>query len=101
MLDWWWYYRVNFYEPEGFVDRAVYDFNQFRPYRDAIYLNGAKFFEALRNQIGDEAFMAFLSDYAQTYQHKIATANDFFSILHKHTDKDVQGLLQQYFEITR
>jgi aminopeptidase N len=101
MLDWWWYYRVNFYEPAGFIDRSVYDFKQFRPYRDAIYLNGAKFFEALRIKIGDDAFFAFLGDYAGQYQHKIATAADFFSVLHAHTDKDLNELLGKYFQTLR
>ncbi len=43
-LDWWWTYRVNYYEPEGWVDMTIYDApqvtNQYRRYRDPVYLRG-------------------------------------------------------------
>jgi aminopeptidase N len=100
-LDWWWYYRVDFYEPSGWIDGSVYDFNQFRPYRDSVYLNGAKFFEDLRNLIGDEAFFAFLKDYARQEQHQVATAADFFAILRENTDQDLDALLEKYFQTAR
>ncbi|OGN93169.1 MAG: hypothetical protein A2Z71_05770 [Chloroflexi bacterium RBG_13_50_21] len=98
LVDWWWYYRVNFYDPGGWIDGAIYDFSQFRPYRDSVYLNGAKFLDDLRNLIGDEAFFAFLRDYADQDAHRIATAADFYSILKEHTSKDLDSLLDQYFQ---
>jgi hypothetical protein len=98
LVGWWWYYRVNFYNPSGWVDSSIYDFNQFRSYRDAIYLNGAKFLEDLRNLIGDQAFFAFLRDYASQNAHGIATATDFFTILKNHTSRDLDGLLTNYFQ---
>jgi Peptidase family M1 domain len=101
LVDWWWYYRVNFYNPSGWVDGSIYDFNQFRPYRDAIYLNGAKFLEDLRNLIGDQAFFAFLRDYAHQNDYGIATAADFFTILRAHTSKNLDGLTSNYFQHTR
>ena len=97
IVDWWWYYRVNFYDPSGWVDGAIYDFNLFRPYRDAVYLNGAKFFQELRTLVGDEVFFAFLKDYADREAEHIATGNDFFVILKDHTSKDLDGLLGQIF----
>jgi hypothetical protein len=97
LVDWWWYYRVNFYDPDGWVDGAIYDFNQFRPYRDAVYLNGAKFLDDLRTLIGDQAFFAFLRDYAGQNKYQIASAKDFFTILQENTDKDLDGLLVEYF----
>jgi hypothetical protein len=101
LLDWWWYYRVNFYEPAGWVDGSIYDFNQFRPYRDAIYLNGAKFLDEVRDLVGDEAFFAFLRDYAVQQNHKVADAADFFAILRTHTDEDLGGLMEKYFQGAR
>jgi hypothetical protein len=98
IVDWWWYYRVNFYAPTGWVDGSIYDFNLFRPYRDAVYLNGAKFLQDLRTLIGDEAFFAFLKDYASREADHIATADDFFGILKSHTSKDLSGLLATYFK---
>ena len=98
IVDWWWYYRVNFYDPSGWVDGAIYDFNLFRPYRDAVYLNGAKFFQELRTLVGDDVFFAFLKDYAGREAEHIATGNDFFVILKDHTSKDLDGLLAEYFQ---
>jgi aminopeptidase N len=89
---------VVVYEPSGWVNGSIYDFNQFRPYRDAVYLNGAKFLEDLRNLIGDQAFFFFLRDYANENAHAIATAADFFTILRDHTSKDLDGLLAEYFQ---
>jgi hypothetical protein len=98
LVDWWWYYRVNFYDPVGWVDGTIYDFDQFRPYRDAVYLNGAKFLDDLRSLIGDQAFFAFLRDYASQNRYQIATATDFFAILEENTGKDLDGLLAEYFQ---
>lgn len=98
IIDWWWYYRVNFYDPTGWVDGSIYDFNLFRPYRDAIYLNGAKFLQYLRTEIGDEAFFAFLKDYASREAYHIATAGDFFAILKDHSSKNLDNLIAEYFQ---
>jgi len=97
LVDWWWEYRVNFFEPDGWVDRSIYDYDEFRPYRDAVYLNGAKFLHDLRNLVGDEAFFSFLRDYAIQNKNRIATATDFFGILQEHTDEDIDGLINDYF----
>jgi hypothetical protein len=101
LVDWWWYYRVNYYDPSGWVDGSLYDFNQFRPYRDAIYLNGAKFLQDLRDLIGDQAFFTFLRDYAHKNAYGIATTADFFSILRDHTSKNLDGLLSKYFQTSK
>src|SRR4030042_4641274 len=97
LVDWWWEYRVNFFEPDGWVDRSIYDYDEFRPYRDAVYLNGAKFLNDLRNLVGDETFFSFLRDYAIQNKNRIATATDFFGILQEHTDEDIDGLINDYF----
>lgn len=98
LLDWWWSYRVNFYEPHGWVDSAIYNFSLFRPYRDSIYLHGAEFLSDLRTLIGDEAFFAFLRAYARQYAYKIATASDFFALLDDYTDQDLDELIAKYFQ---
>ena len=101
LVDWWWIYRVNFYDPDGWVDGTIYDFDQFRPYRDSVYLNGAKFLDDLRNLVGDQAFFAFLRDYASQNRNQIATATDFFAILQENTSKDLDGLLLEYFQVAK
>ncbi|MFZ2095374.1 MAG: M1 family aminopeptidase, partial [Anaerolineales bacterium] len=101
LVNWWWYYRVDFYNPSGWVDNSIYDFSQYRPYRDAIYLNGVKFLEDLRNLIGDQAFFDFLRDYTHKNAHSIATTEDFFTILRNHTTQDLNGLISEYFQFSK
>lgn len=96
-LEWWWAYRVNYYEPKGWVDGSIYNPDGYRAYRDAIYLNGALFLEDLRNLIGDEAFFTSLKDYANQYAHRIATTDDFFKIVNAHTSVDIAPLKDKYF----
>lgn len=99
--NWWWYYRVYFYDPTGWVDSSIYDFDDPRPYRNAVYLRGAIFLDELRNLIGDQTFFAFLRDYAQTNAYSLATSNNFFTILRRHTSQDLYGLINTYFHSIR
>ena len=97
LLEWWWDNRVRFHEPSGWVDITIYDTDDFKVYKDAVYLRGALFLEDLRVLVGDEAFNTFLLDYLKQYTYEQATANGFFTLLEKHTDADLSGLLSEYF----
>ncbi len=96
--DWWWNFRVNYFGPHGYVDSNVYDFATFRDYVDAVYLNGANFLDDIRNRIGDQAFFAFLKDYAERFSYRRATTADFFAVLRDHTNKDFSDIMQAYFQ---
>jgi hypothetical protein len=98
LLAWWWSYRIDFYNPQGFVDTAIYDGQGFRPYTNATYFRGAHFLEDLRTRIGDEAFFAFLQDYLAQGRGRIVTAGDFFRLLNEHTRTDYSDLVRQYFQ---
>jgi hypothetical protein len=97
-LDWWWAYRVNYYDPRGWVDGSIYNPEGYRAYRDAVYLNGAVFLDDLRTLIGDKAFFDFLKDYHTQNTGKIATEDLFFEILAQHTQEDLTPLISQYFK---
>ena len=97
LLDWWWGFRVNFYQPAGFINGSIYEYNGFTPYRNAVYLRGAQFLEALRQAVGDEAFFDFLQDYVKQRAHRLASAEDFFTILKEHSSVDIEPLQQEYF----
>jgi len=100
-LDWWWNYRVNYYQPRGWVDDTIYnphgEVEAYRAYRDTVYLNGAKFLEDLRQSIGDQAFFDFLKDYVSQFQKRLATSNDFLGLLKQYTSTDLTSLLKKYF----
>lgn len=98
ILSWWWVYRIDFYNPQGFVDIPVYDGGGFRPYTNAVYFRGAHFLDDLRTRLGDEVFFAFLQDYLAQENGKIATATDFFRILRLHTQADLSDLIRKYFQ---
>ncbi|MCJ7701261.1 MAG: M1 family metallopeptidase [Anaerolineales bacterium] len=97
-LAWWQYARLDYYESTGWVDSSIYDTPGYRPYRDAVYLNGAVFLDELRALIGDQAFFAFLPDYISRYTALLASADDFFGILSEHTSADWGHLLAEYFQ---
>lgn len=97
-LDWWWTYRINYFKPEGWVDGSIYNPAGYPAYHHAIYLNGAMFLEDLRQAIGDPAFFAFLSGYAERYVHRVATGDDFFTLLGNYSKADLTSLLDEYFQ---
>lgn len=97
-LHWWWTYRVNYFQPRGWVDGSIYNPEGYLAYRDAVYLNGAVFLEELRARMGEEDFFAFLRDYAGRNTHRLATAADFFTVLGEHTAEDLSGLMEMYFK---
>ena len=89
---------MDYYEPTGFVNLQLYDYTSYRAYRDAVYLNGAHFLDDLRALMADDAFYAFLKDYASSYKNQIATSADYFTLLKKHTSVDLTPLLKKYFK---
>lgn len=97
-LDWWWTYRVHYYQPKGWVDGSIYNPEGFRAYRDAIYLNGALFLEDLRQLVGNATFLQFLNAYSNGYSRQIATGDDFFTLLKNFSTKDITPLLEKYFQ---
>jgi hypothetical protein len=97
-LAWWWSYRIDFFEPKGFIDIPVYDGQDDDNYKHTVYFNGAHFLQDLRQRIGDEAFWTFLQDYFTQSKGRIVTREDFFRILDEHTDVDYSDIVRGYFK---
>ncbi|MFL7869904.1 MAG: M1 family metallopeptidase, partial [Anaerolineales bacterium] len=98
--DWWWNFRVNYFNPSGWVDTSIYDAGTFRAYTNAAYLTGAYFIEDLRVRMGDQDFYAFLKDYAARFSHDLVTGDDFFTVVRDNTNADIDDLIQSYFQGT-
>ncbi len=100
-LPWWWTYRIDFYQPSGWINGSIYDYtafpNAYEAYRNAVYLNGAKFLEETRQTIGDEAFFSFLRSYAESNRHQIATGQGFFDLLRSVSSQDLEPLVAKFF----
>lgn len=80
-LDWWWTYRVNYYQPKGWIDGSIYSYTSvpdaYEAYRNAVYLNGARFLEDLRKLIGDEVFFSFLKITSVKMRVRLPTVSRF------------------------
>ncbi len=98
LLSWWWSYRIEFFEPQGFIDIPVYNGKNDENYKHIVYFNGAHFVQELRERIGDEAFFAFLQDYLAQNKGGISTREDFFRVLDEHTDVDYSDIVRGYFK---
>jgi len=103
-LEWWWTYRIHYYEPQGWVDISVYDApnvaGQYQLYRNPVYLRGAQFLDELRQVTGDAAFFASLRAYAARFAYRQADAAGFFEIVRQHTTEDLSAVLSKYFSKT-
>jgi aminopeptidase N len=98
LVDWWWEFRVDLYAPEGSVDSAIYDYDGFRPYVNAVYLRGAQFLEAARELVGEDAFFATMQDLIARNSYNQVTTADFFRLLEANTEADLASLRQMYFD---
>ncbi len=98
LVEWWWNNRVNYFNPSGKINIRIYDAASYEDYRDTVYLNGAKYFEELRQAIGDDAFFHFLKVYVEQNRNRIANRQIFFNLLDSVTDVNTSSLTQKYFK---
>jgi hypothetical protein len=96
-ITWWWQFRVDYFNPSGYVDNSVYNASSQRGYVNAVYLNGAHFIDELRERVGYGNFAKFLKAYAARYSHGHATSADFFATLRETINVDFSDLLAKYF----
>lgn len=100
LKDWWWAWRVDAYEPEGFVDSNVYQFDSVRAYWNAVYLRGARMLDALRDDLGTEAFFNLLRRYYEAGAGQIISPAFFWSLLSADELNASAGTRQQYFRVS-
>lgn len=98
-VGWWWQFRINRFEPTGWVDSTIYEFDRFRPYVNTIYLQGVLLLHEMRLQAGDELFFAFLREYARIGSQKDqVTGVDFWEIWDKITQTNSEEIRLRYFK---
>ena len=110
----WQYYKINFGAgaADGFesalqsrwerVENAMIPIGQpvvaytGREYGAIVYGRGAFFFEALKNEMGDAAFDAFLLDYTATFSWNNVTTGELKSLAQKHCGCDLTSLFEEW-----
>jgi hypothetical protein len=93
----WWLFRVEAFGPSGWVDTDIYNGVNFRVYANAVYLRGAQFLQTVRMRIGNDAFFAFLKDYAAQMSYRRSSPQDFFRILATYSRSDLSDIISSFF----
>jgi aminopeptidase N len=65
-------------------------------YGAIVYGRGPLFIEALKDQMGDSSFDAFLRDYTETFSWGIATPEAFQQLAEKHCACDLDALFNEW-----
>lgn len=100
LIDWWWQFRVKSFAPTGSVNASIYNFTQFQPYINAVYLQGATFLHELRNVVGDEAFFEGLYQYVQAEGglENWRSAYDFINHYSQIPGVDLTEIIAEFFQ---
>jgi hypothetical protein len=96
-VSWWWQFRVDYFDPSGYVDGSIYDYGSFRAYTDAVYFNGAHFLDEMREQMGFGNFSKFIKVYAVRHANGHATIADFFALARETVNINYDNLIARYF----
>jgi hypothetical protein len=96
-ISWWWQFRVNYFNPTGYVDTNIYNGQSFRLYTNAVYFQGALFLDQLRERMGHGNFTKFLQEYVKRYSYKHASSADFFAVQREIVNVNINDLLGKYF----
>jgi aminopeptidase N len=67
-----------------------------KEYEVIVYAKAALFFEALRQELGDELYLAILREYARRYRWQIATPDDFLDVAEEVSGQDLDGLYNRW-----
>jgi aminopeptidase N len=93
---WWWETRVGRFRPRGRVEAPAGEFASLRAYIDAVYLRGALLLRDLRHGMGPAAFDAALLDYATRFDGRVATAEDLWGVLERHSGAPLEAVRARY-----
>ena len=93
---WWWDTVLANSEPHRMVDSSVYDFHFHNSYIGVVYNRGAILWDALRAQMGAQAFDEFMRDWYQRGAFRLVTFDDLLSVLAEHSRADLRPVMRRY-----
>jgi aminopeptidase N len=97
LTDWWWDFRVNRWNPVGYVDDSIYQYADSESFVHNVYGVAAYFMDELRNLMGQDAFEQFLQRYFSEHRDSFVSREDFFTAVEEQTDIDLAPLIAKYF----
>jgi hypothetical protein len=65
-------------------------------YEVIVYAKAALFFDALRQELGDDTYIAVLREYLSRYRWRIATPDDFLEVAESVSDRDLDELYNRW-----
>lgn len=78
------------------ITGSLSDFPNGQGYTAIVYYGGALFHQAVREEIGDEAFFASLQQYYQDFKYKIATTDELLAIFEELSAQELDELYEQW-----
>lgn len=67
-------------------------------YSTFVYGKGPLFFNALRQEVGDDMYFEFMQSYYTQYRYKIASAQNLFTVIEQVSGQNVEPLLETWLE---
>ena len=98
LVEWWWDFRVDRFTLLWEMSGEIYDYYNFTTYVNGVYLKGAKFFDELRQEMGDEAFFDALRAYIVAGRNQIMAGEDLLSIFEESSQVDLNPIIEEYFQ---
>ena len=96
----WWEFQkdvAHIYE-DGKPINVSYD--EADNYTRLFYDRGSYFLKELMDAIGKDEFLSILSEYCKTYAYKVASTEDFISLLRERSPVDVESIINEYISIS-
>ncbi len=81
---------------DAIVNQPESAFRTGSEYETIVYGKGALFFNALRQQVGDETYYRILHTYWLRYKYKTATPEDFLSVAEEVSGENLHGLYRKW-----
>ena len=79
------------------IGASALDYGSWAAYRGPVYYRGALFLEALRREMGDDAFFAMLRAYVLEHRFGIATTGDLAATAERFAERPLDDLFRLWF----
>ena len=98
MKEWFWTDRIDYWQPDGVLNRTVYDMKNRQEMLQNTYRMGARFLHELRTEMGNNKFRSFTRDLFRRGIFRIMDGTAFFKTLRSHTTEYPEEIINRYFD---